>query len=195
MNYKSLKLILEEENLNITKNPNGTDKGDVHPYVDEVYEKEFIRFQDKDITLVEIGIRGGSSIHLWKKYFKNAKKIYGLDNNETVNDHPVHYVNEEWVSGNNVKCIYGDAYTEEISNKIKEKIDIFIDDGPHTIDSHIKSIEFYLPKMNESGLFIIEDILYDANQYLYDKIPENIRDFSKLYDFENVKMLVIDFSK
>ena len=39
------------------------------------------RFRDKEITLVEIGIHNGGSLHIWKKYLPKAK-IIGIDINE-----------------------------------------------------------------------------------------------------------------
>jgi len=193
---KTLKQIIEDEKLSITHQSiahYGTDK-DVHPYVDEYYDKSFLRLKEENIVLVEIGVRGGASLSLWKNYFQNAKKIYGMDNLETNNSHNIP-VNQDWISGDNVEYIVGDAYQEEFSNKIPDNIDIFIDDGPHTVDSHIKAIELYIPKMSKNGIFIIEDIMYEVNTFLYDKFPEQYRDHVVLYDFGNTKLLTLDFSQ
>ena len=76
--YKSLKKILEEENLNISNNKYGTDKGDYKSYVDLFYEEYFYRLKDKKINLLEIGFRHGASLYLWSKYFKKGA-ILGLD--------------------------------------------------------------------------------------------------------------------
>lgn len=193
---KTLKQIIEDEKLSITHQSiahYGTDK-DVHPYVDEYYDKSFLRLKEENIVLVEIGVRGGASLSLWKNYFQNAKKIYGMDNLETNNRHNIP-VNQDWISGDNVEYIVGDAYQEEFSNKIPDNIDIFIDDGPHTVDSHIKAIELYIPKMSKNGIFIIEDIMYEVNAFLYDKFPEQYRDHVVLYDFGNTKLLTLDFSQ
>ena len=193
---RTLKQIIEDEKLSIIHHSidhYGTDK-DVHPYVDEYYDKNFMRLRDENIILVEIGVRGGASLSLWKNYFHNAKKIYGMDNLETNNNHNIP-VNDDWVSGNNVEYIIGDAYLGEVSNKIPNNIDIFIDDGPHTVDSHIKAIELYIPKMNKNSIFILEDIMYDANEVLYSRFPEEYRDYVIIYDFGDTKLLTLDFSQ
>jgi hypothetical protein len=193
---KTLKQIIEDEKLSIIHQSidnYGTDK-DVHPYVDEYYDENFLRLKEKNIVLVEIGVRGGASLALWKNYFSKAKKIYGLDNLETNNSHSIP-VNQEWVSGDNVEYIIGDAYQKEFVDKIPNDIDIFIDDGPHTVESHIKAIDYYLPKMSEDGIFIIEDILYDPNFVLYEIFPEEYRDYVVLYKFEGTSLLTLDFSK
>ena len=98
---------------------------------------------------------------MWSEYFCKESKIYGLDNLHDKNVHSVP-INEEWTSAKNVEYIIGDAYTEEVSNKIG-KIDILIDDGPHTFESHIKLLELYIPKMNVGGVIVMEDISYDPN--------------------------------
>jgi hypothetical protein len=194
---RTLKQIIKEEKLSILDHNianYGTDK-DIHPYVDEYYDEHFLKFRTESITLVEIGVRGGASLSLWKNYFINAKKIYGLDNLDANNNYDVP-INKDWVSGDNVEYIVGDAYTIEIANKIPDSIDIFIDDGPHTVESHIKSIELYLPKMSNNGIFIIEDISYNFNNILYEIFPKKYRDNVIVYNFDyNMSLLTLDMSK
>ena len=76
---KLLKKILKEENLNLSENNLGTDKGDYKSYIDLFYEKYFFEFKEKKINLLEIGFRHGASLCLWSNYFKNGY-ILGLDN-------------------------------------------------------------------------------------------------------------------
>ena len=195
---KTLKEILEEFHLNIWDeinlkiDPNyGTDKGEPKSYIDEYYEENFKKYREKEITLVEIGVRSGASLKLWAEYFCKEARIYGLDNLYDKNIHSIP-INEEWTSAKNVEYIVGDAYTEEISNKIGN-IDILIDDGPHTFESHVKLLELYIPKMNPGGVIVIEDITYDPNP-LYDYIPDYLGDTSYFYDFGTYgdKLIVID---
>jgi hypothetical protein len=163
---KTLKEILDEYKLNIFDvenmkvNPNyGTDKGCPKSYIDKFYEDFFEKFRDKNNTIVEIGVRSGASLKLWKEYFSEGSRIYGLDNQHDKNQYYVP-VNNEWISGENVEYIIGDAYTEEISNKF-ENISILIDDGPHSPDSHVKLLELYSDKIEKGGVIIIEDVGYD----------------------------------
>jgi hypothetical protein len=184
---KILKEILEEFHLNILDENNikidanyGTDKGEPKSYIDEYYDKNFKKYREKNITLVEIGVRSGASLKLWSEYFCKKAKIYGLDNLHDKNNHSVP-VNEDWISSDNVEYIIGDAYSEEICNKIG-KIDILIDDGPHTLESHIKLLELYLPKMNTGGVIVIEDISYDPN-FIYKNVPDNLKETSYVCDY------------
>ncbi len=186
---KTLKQILEEYHLNVWDdvnlkiNPNyGTDKGEPKSYIDEYYEENFKKYREKEITLVEIGVRSGASLKLWSEYFSKESKIYGLDNLHDKNVHSVP-INEEWTSAKNVEYIIGDAYSENICNKI-EKIDILIDDGPHTLESHVKLLELYLPKMNTGGVIVIEDISYDPN-LIYNNVPDHLKETSYVCDYGN----------
>lgn len=193
---KTLKQILDDCHLNIWDevnlkvNPNyGTDKGEPKSYIDEYYEENFKSYRDKDITLVEIGVRSGASLKLWSEYFSKKSKIYGLDN---LYDKDVHSVpiNEEWIASKNVEYIIGDAYTQELCNRLP-KIDILIDDGPHTFESHVKLLDLYIPKMNSGGVIVIEDISYQPNN-LYEYVPDNLKDTSSFYDFGSYDDKLID---
>ena len=178
---KKLKEIIQEHNLDIETNPKyGTDKGYPKSYVDEFYEDKFSPLIDSEITLVEIGVRSGASLKLWSEYFSKAN-IIGIDNLSDFNDHQVP-INENWTSSEKVTFIDADGYLEETVDKINDKIDILIDDGPHTLESHIKLLELYIPKMNNGGMIIIEDISYDPNQ-LYSYVPENLQDKSYVCDY------------
>jgi len=142
--------ILNHFELNKTfDNIAGTDKNTGHSYISNFYEKEFLNYKDKDISLLEIGIDCGASLKLWSEYFKNAEKIVGIDIGN--------YIPPKYKNIKNVTYIFEDAYNKEVSNKLGT-FDIIIDDGPHTLESQIKSIEYYLPKLNENGILIIEDI-------------------------------------
>ena len=195
---KTLKQIIEEchlgifDEVNLKINSNyGTDKGEPKSYIDEYYEENFKKYSEKVIVLVEIGVRSGASLKLWSEYFCKESKIYGLDNLYDKNNHSVP-INKNWVSSNNVEYIIGDAYTEEICDKIG-KIDVLIDDGPHTFESHVKLLELYLPKMNPGGVIVIEDISYDPN-VIYDNIPDYLRETSYVCDYGNYddRLIIIE---
>jgi precorrin-6B methylase 2 len=122
-----------------------------HSYIENFYDEAFKSYQNKENRILEIGIDTGGSIALWSKYFNNSE-IIGLDINKER-------FREEYDSRNfnNVEYIYKDAYTKEISDSLGF-FDIIIDDGPHTIESQLKAIELYLPKLNVNGILVIEDI-------------------------------------
>ena len=58
-----------------------TDKID-HGYL-EIYENYFNKLQNKNLTILEIGIADGKSLLMWSDYFKNSK-IIGIDIHNTA---------------------------------------------------------------------------------------------------------------
>lgn len=178
---KTLKEILEEYNLNITTNPDyGTDKGDPKTFVDGFYQEKFEPIRNKKLTLVEIGVRSGASLKMWKEFFSKKATIIGIDNLQDFKDNRTP-INKEWTT-DGVQFIDADAYSQETVDGIDGKIDILIDDGPHTFQSHLELLKLYLPKMNGGGYIVIEDISYPPNN-LYDAVPENYREKSYVCDF------------
>ena len=47
----------------------------------KIYENLFKEFKNKPITFVEVGIFGGGSLSMWKKYFHPKSRIIGIDLN------------------------------------------------------------------------------------------------------------------
>ena len=114
-----------------------------------VYEDLFSLYKNKTIKLLEIGTDGGGDLILWNYYFPNGS-IYGVDNVDRTNGSLSGY--------KRIKTYIEDAYTQEFVNKLP-MLDLVIDDGPHTIESHIMVIKLCLPIMKPGGsILVIEDI-------------------------------------
>jgi len=126
----------------------GTDKNTSHDYINGFYDKEFAKYQDKKVSLLEIGYAGGGSLALWSKYFTNAD-ILGIDIADTMN--------ECFRSVGGFQSIVMDAYTKETADSLKD-FDIIIDDGPHTLESMKQCIHLYLSKVKKNGILVIEDV-------------------------------------
>lgn len=149
MNKESITLqsiLLSVPNLN-TVDYIGTDKNTTHSYIN-FYEQAFLPYRDKHISLLEIGIYSGGSLYLWGQYFKNGS-IFGLD--------IIDRVKAEWKTLENVQYQIHDAYEIDFVQSLPN-YDIIIDDGPHTLESQVSCIKNYLPKLNDGGILIIEDV-------------------------------------
>ena len=55
-----------------------TDKGHEHIQYLRIYEEVFAPFVDKEIRLLELGVKDGGSLLLWRDYFKKGT-IVGVD--------------------------------------------------------------------------------------------------------------------
>ncbi len=132
---------------------NATDKDTQHSYLD-TYEMLFSPVRNTTTSVLEIGIGGfAGGLRLFRKYFPNAR-IYGAD---ILNSKP------EW----------GDALTDEriqIHSSIdaytpvsfellsKQRYDVIIDDGPHTLESMKFVVSNYVTLLKETGILVIEDV-------------------------------------
>lgn len=56
-----------------------------------VYERHFSSFRNKDVVILEIGVANGGSLQMWKNYFGNKAKIYGIDINPTCKNFEEEY--------------------------------------------------------------------------------------------------------
>ena len=169
-----------------------TDKNTCHSYI-PTYQKLFESKKYNKNNILEIGIgepkqkkENGGSIKLWNDYFENST-IYALD------IHDISVINEEIINKERIKLFTSiDAYDVSfikntfINNNIK--FDILIDDGPHTLDSMIFFVKYYLPLLKDDGILVIEDIP-DINwiKILTENTPEQYRKYIKVEDLRKNK--------
>jgi len=161
-----------------------TDKNTVHSYL-ELYQKLLVNKKETAQNVLEIGINQGGSIKLWYDFFPNAN-IYGLDITN------IEHMWSEIRDKNRIILFSSDAYDEEFFNNyflIKNiKFDFMLDDGPHTLESMKKFIQLYSKLMTDNGILIIEDVQsWDWIEILRNEVPENLKQFIKVYDLRENK--------
>jgi hypothetical protein len=124
-------------------------------YYDE-YEFHFSPIRNKllqhkqELNLLEIGVQGGGSLYMWKKYFPNVR-ITGVD---------IESICKQYESGN-VSIEIGDQADPDFLNNMEKKhgpFNIIIDDGGHTMEQQITSFKTLFPLLKEGGIYVIEDI-------------------------------------
>ena len=133
----------------------GTDKDDLHSYCD-YYESVLKPFINKEINVLELGVYYGCSSILWHDYLPKSKLVM-LDIEDNINPKCWDIMDDNRFTYKN--C---DAYVKESSIEVKklqpEGFDLIFDDGPHTIDSQVTTLELYLDQLNVGGKMFIEDI-------------------------------------
>jgi hypothetical protein len=118
----------------------------------EIYDNHFKRFRGKEVVIVEIGVFHGGSLQMWKHYFGDKAKIYGIDINPRVKE-----LEEE-----NIKILIGSQSDRNFLREVKDKlppIDILIDDGGHKMNQQIVSFQELYPKIKPDGIYLCEDLL------------------------------------
>jgi predicted O-methyltransferase YrrM len=132
-------------------NQPNTDKGNYHGYL-PIYNKLFTSYQNK-CTFCEIGVAKGYSFRMWDEYFGDNSILYGVDIN-------LSYIDAEIKNkfSNKIKLIESDVNLLHLTILNNLKFDLIIDDGSHVLEHQIKTIDFFLTRMNPGGLIIIEDV-------------------------------------
>ena len=116
-------------------------------YYDYFYENQFKSYLNSPINILEIGIRGGGSIKIWKEHFHPDSNVYGGDI-------------ENFTPIENTTCYQMDMYSQDALNLFEDSyFDIIIDDGPHTYESFEYVISNYFNKLKTGGIMIVEDII------------------------------------
>lgn len=160
-----------------------TDKNSTHSYIDYFYESVFSNYKSTPIVLVELGVQYGGSIKLWDLYFDNCE-IYALDMEVQSRAFEKFCENQ-----NNIHYIIGDACSNEIADKIP-KFDIFIDDGSHSLKDQMTAIKLYLPRLKDSGVFIIEDV-QDYNELTI--LKNYTQSLYSGYTFEFIDLRIVKY--
>jgi hypothetical protein len=162
-----------------------TDKNTTHSYLD-LYESLLHSKRETAKNILEIGIgdfkeKNGGSVKLWMDYFKHAT-IYSLDilGEDRVIDE---------LKNNNRVVLYTstNAYDENffINTFLSKgiKMDMMLDDGPHTLESMKQFIKLYSQIMADDGILMIEDVQSMTwIQELHSVVPDHLKPYVELYD-------------
>ena len=115
------------------------------------YEKHFSRFRNKPIHFLEIGVNQGGSLQMWKNYFGDQARIYGIDIDHRCKDF------EE----DRIKVFIGSqedrGFWQDLK-KVVPKFDIILDDGGHTMKQQIVTFEEMFSHVADDGLYMCEDL-------------------------------------
>lgn len=116
----------------------------------DIYETFFKNYKNKNIVMCEVGVCKGGSTQMWKNYFGSNATIIGIDINEECKQYEY----------DNIKIEIGSQDNPEFWKYIKEKypkIDLFLDDGGHTMQQQIITFENMFSHISDEGIYICED--------------------------------------
>ena len=114
-----------------------------------LYDRHFSSFVGKRVNVWEIGVCGGGSLQMWKKFFGPRATIVGID------IEPNFYFEEDQIHVH----IGSQSDTEFLSGLVNKygPPDVLIDDGSHTqTDLHV-TFKFLYPLMKRKSVYFIED--------------------------------------
>lgn len=118
----------------------------------DLYWKYFKYLKDEPIRVLEIGVKDGDSLLMWRDFFENGK-IYGLE----INEDPL-----KDFSASRTKIIFGDQTDTGLLNEISDNygpFNIILDDASHVCE-HQKISFNYLFKsgLKYGGIYVVEDL-------------------------------------
>lgn len=118
------------------------------------YWDNFKHLRNKPIKILEIGVKDGDSLKIWKDFFTNKDTlICGAE----INPVPLKNFKEE-----RVKIFYGDQTDINFLKNIVDEVgefDIIIDDGGHTQHQLKTSFEYlFRYGLKTNGQYVMEDL-------------------------------------
>lgn len=126
----------------------------------EIYDRHFARFRDREITVLEIGVAGGGSLDIWRRYFGPKARLVGFDHNPDC----------KRFEAPGTRVFIGDqgdaAALERLAADIGP-IDILIDDGSHLHAHQLITFRTLFKHIREDGLYVCEDLFssYESGSY------------------------------
>ena len=115
------------------------------------YEEKLAPFRARPIKLLEIGVRFGGSIKLFKEYLHPDSLVVGID----IEERCTRYEKDR------MPIEIGDQADEEFLQEVIDKhgpFDVIIDDGSHLSHHQRISWQFLFREgLNPEGLYVVED--------------------------------------
>jgi len=124
--------------------------------------------------VLEIGIYSGGSLLMWKEYFGENAKIYGVDIHESCRA----------FEDERTKVFIGDQADRSFWADVKKTapfIDIVIDDGGHLPEQQLVTLEELLPHVRPGGVYFCEDIHHNFNDFAayIQGLSDNLNEFNR----------------
>jgi hypothetical protein len=124
----------------------------------DLYHRHLKKFVGGPVTLLEIGIYSGGSLGMWRQYFGEQAKIWGIDIEPAC-------------------AAYGDGAIEVFIGSQDDRaflasinpahgMDVVLDDGSHLSSHQIVSFEELFPRLKPGGVYICEDVHGIHNPFL-----------------------------
>lgn len=124
----------------------------------DVYERHLSKFRNSPVGILEIGIYSGGSLELWRSYFGEKSRVYGVD----LLPECMAYERD------GIRVFIGDQADRKFWGRVKgdvAQLDVVIDDGGHLPRQQMVTLEELLPHLRPGGIYICEDIHHDVNAF------------------------------
>jgi O-methyltransferase len=116
----------------------------------DVYHRHFQKYIGKECVILEIGVSQGGSLQMWKHYFGEKARIYGID----IMPECKQFEEDQ------IDILIGSQSDREFLREVKAiipKIDILIDDGGHRMEQQRTTFEELFDHITDNGIYLCED--------------------------------------
>lgn len=154
----------------------GTDKSSLnHDYLRH-YAAALVHLRDRQINVLELGVQGGQSLRMWRRWFNQAT-IIGVDMNPQCKRH----------EDDRIKVFIGAQDDADLLARICDQFPptVIIDDASHRGGETVASLEFLFPRLARAGVYIIEDLFVhytdradEWRTYAPDPMPDYLARFA-----------------
>lgn len=133
----------------------GTDKWDSsHTFMGEsylhIYERYLEPLRNMRLSVLELGVRKGNSLRMWKEYFPHGR-IYGVDFDPSCERH----------EDDRIEILIASQDDDTQLGALAERaggFDVVLDDASHINHLTHASFRILFPRLNPGGIYIMEDL-------------------------------------
>jgi hypothetical protein len=158
----------------------GSDKATIHNYyllyskllkkrsIQKIFEIGIGTNNPEIVSTMGINGKPGASLRAFRDYFINTK-VFGADIDRNI------LFKEDRIKTFYLNQVCTDSF-KKIRNKIPSDFDLMIDDGLHSPNANLNSLNFFMTKLRIGGYGVIEDI-NPLTKELYSIISEIIKNY------------------
>lgn len=111
------------------------------------YYERHLPPRNEEFSLLEIGIKNGASLRMWRDFFPNAS-IYGIDIDK-----------RSMFQEERITTILGDGTSREFLDKLDiPNLRVIVDDGSHKASDVMKTFQALWRRLDAGDWYVIEDL-------------------------------------
>lgn len=118
----------------------------------DAYQRHFGAQVGQPLSVAEVGVQSGGSILMWQSVLGKQIKFYGLDINPGCTKF------QDAMTSITIGDQADPAMWNSFYTKVVSTLDILVDDGGHTSEQMLVTLQMTFPHLNPGGFIAIEDI-------------------------------------
>lgn len=116
----------------------------------DIYERHLARFRGTSPVMVEIGVKDGGSLGMWREYLGPGSRVVGIDIDPSCKAH----------EAEGIDVVVGSQDDPAVIDAVlaaHPRIDIVLDDGSHRMRHMTGTFRLLYERLQPDGVYIVED--------------------------------------